>query len=168
MERNEIFGIFCERPSKKFEDCFEGEAENYYVSKKVFHHDEDEIIFDYRYVVEVCDEIEEGKFYVILYMVIAPDSLHEENKKSIRELIGIEDEDDFSYDDIISCGGCDVQLGCEIVESEKEVHECLEAIANVYEFMDGLFGFYMDKYVNGIGTTGWDVIKHAVLNHDLF
>ena len=49
MEKKEIFGIqFNGSLPKKFEDCFEEEREDCYISKKVFHYNDDEITFNYR------------------------------------------------------------------------------------------------------------------------
>jgi hypothetical protein len=46
------------------------------------------------------------------------------------------------------------------------VVKALAAIANVFESINDLRGFYFDKYVNRIGTTGWDMINAFINGSD--
>ena len=60
MEKISIFGITTDKRFDSYEDYFEDsdwsdDGEMYYISKETFHHDEDELSFDYKYVIEFAE-----------------------------------------------------------------------------------------------------------------
>lgn len=176
--KHEIFGISTNDDTNAFEDVFEevydNDCEAYYQSKKTYQHREEGLNFDYKYVVEV-DDIDEltgedtGEYGITLLMVPTFKTLCEKKQKSIAE--DCEDREP----DICDCVlyGTSIVLGSENVKHDnKPMDECevlqnkLRGIANVVECIDGLRGFYLDKYVNMIGTTGWDLLHDYINGKD--
>lgn len=177
MNKIEIFGWQTDQRfdnwSEKFEQLYDNDDETLYVSKEKFHHDEDDgFKFDYKYVVRFvdyrqytdCDQIG----YELL-MVVMPKSLH---KSQIEELVKQFGEDfdpkQIGLHDVIDCLCASVAFGRGEIDNWDEVDNELLKIAHVFEVMDRFRGFSLDKYVNLIGTTGWDVLAHATKGEDLF
>ena len=48
---------------------------------------------------------------------------------------------------------------------DKSVVDC---IANVVDFIDNMRGFYLDRYQNRLGSTGWDYLYDFVKDVDCF
>jgi hypothetical protein len=70
--------------------------------------------------------------------------------------------------DIVSYG-IRVTLGAETIKQNgkywdecEPLQESLNAIANVYDTVNSLLGFYLDKYVNRIGNDGWDLLQDFI------
>lgn len=171
---NEIFGVSFTHPSvNNFEDKFEYEQNDFeqkiLVSKEIFTHKEDDLEFKYRYVIECTQRYWENKddYLVQLHFVICPESLNEKYKAGVMECAGLENPNDILVSDLLMYGGADISFGEEIAE-EDELEAVFLATANVFESMDSIRGFYIDRYWNQIGSTGWDTINHAVKGDDLF
>lgn len=145
---------------------------SYYVSKKTYNHNEEGLNFRYKYVIRVedleemvADDSFRGKIGVTLFFV--PIDLCESVKASIMQTTGIQDASDILPSDIIM-EGLVADFGSEIIENCRslkgsKVKECLNSIATLLNTFDNLRGFYLDKTINMIGTTGWDMIRNAVL-----
>ena len=171
MERFEIFGISTD---KRFSDFTEHFVESdwsddetmYYESTKTFEHIDDDFSFKYKFIVEIAERYWENKedFAVALQMVVLPESC--KNLESVAESAGIE-TDEVTWWDLLTNGGYNVKFG-ETVCEKNEIDETIVKISHVYDCMNGLFGFYLDKVWNRIGSTGWDIVSHAVLGTDLF
>ena len=165
-----------------FEEWYNDGGMLYLISKKEYEHDEsgeDEFNFKYKYVIRVMDleefSGEEGAPIAIeLLLVPSPDSLCEEERESVKDSMGNEDID--YYD--ISEYGISVRMGddyLEGIEGDKynlddieAVRERIEAITAIYESVNSLRGFHLDRPWNMIGTNGWDTIRNAVLGEELF
>jgi hypothetical protein len=141
------------------EDC-EG-----YITKDIYEHIEEGLEHKYYYAIQIidCDSAygEEG-FDVILHYVIHPHSVCERIVDRILEQFC----DDFSIEDIawfdLMHEGCTIQLGSKHVKDEVELEKALlEAMSSV-EAINGLRGFWLDRQLNMLGTTGWDIIKYAL------
>lgn len=173
--KHDIFGISTNYDTNAFENVFEevydNDYEAYYRSKKTYQHREEGLNFDYKYVVNV-DDIDEltgeetGEYGITLLMVPTFKSLCKKKQKSIAE------DCEGREPNICDCGlyGTSIVLGSENVKHDnKPMDECevlqkkLRGVANVVGCIDGLRGFYLDKYVNRIGTTGWDLL-HDYIN----
>lgn len=50
--------------------------------------------------------------------------------------------------------------------ANNTVIEKLDCIATILPCINARFGYYMDKYNNYIGTTGWDLLKDDILGKD--
>lgn len=173
MEKISIFGITTDKSFDSYEDYFEdsnwsGDNEMYYISKETFHHDEDELSFDYKYIIEFAERYWENKedYAVTLHMVILPQSCCKKHLEKVAQFSGIE-VDEVTWYDLLMHGGFDVVFGRTTCENE-DIDKTILEIAHVLKTMDGLFGFYMDKSWNRIGSNGWDNASYAVLGTDLF
>lgn len=161
----------------KFIERYNDGGEAYYVSKQTFNHVEDGLSFRYKYVIEVMDLREfcdEDKVTVNLLIVPTLQSLSEKNRKSVLEGFG---DDVPTYDitpDIVMTG-CSIPLGGEAFEvgeddyweDHGEIRECLNGIANIFETINSMRGFWLDRIQNGIGNTGWDFL-HDYINDKPF
>ena len=185
--KHNIFGIQTNSDNNKFEDKFECLYEDegaFYESKETFHHEEEGLVFDYKFCVEIIDleystgeDEDKNKFGIELAIVPMFNSLCEKQKKSVLDCMCVSEDEVSTYD--IYYEGCSVMMGYEEVvvgddafesgegfEGCKEIKERLDAIANVFESINGLRGFYLDKCVNRIGTTGWMLIDAFINGSD--
>ena len=177
MNKIEIFGWQTDQRfdnwSEKFEQLYDNDDETLYVSKEQFHHDEDDDFkFDYKYVVRFVDYSQYTDYDKIGYellMVVMPNSLHKSQIEELAKQFG-EDFDPKQIDlrDVIDCLTASVAFGRGEIDNWDEVDNELLKIAHVFDVMDRFRGFSLDKYVNRIGTTGWDVLAHATKGEDLF
>ena len=171
MGQINIFGFsgnMTENDWQKHFVCGRDESESHYFeSLKTFHHDDD-ISFDYKFVVEFDRMywIDSEDFAFDLSVAIMPASLSENNLESIMGTCGIEKEDVNIYD-VCDQGFLNISFGNGTCSKDK-LFDTLLQISNVYESMNSFRAFYFDKPVNRIGTTGWDVIEHAVKGTDIF
>lgn len=171
MEKFNIFGISGNLTEKDWEKhfvCSRDESKSHYFkSLKTFHHDDD-ISFDYKFVVRFDEMywINSKDFAFDFSLVFLPDSLSENNLESIMRTCGIEKEDVNVYD-IYDQGFLSISFGSGTCAKGK-LFDTMVQISNVYEIFNTFFGYYVDKPINRIGTTGWDIIKHAVKGTDIF
>lgn len=168
--------------SEHFEEIFCDESATF-LSKKEFLHEEDGLTFKYKYSVKVIDlydyigESEDEPIVISLELLVSPDSLNKEQSDSIKSLYGFEDEQDYelTYYDVQDSGN-GILMATEEIETDRELDfleevertDRLNAIASVYEIIDSMRGFYLDKAWNRIGTNGWDLVHTLVFNEDLF
>lgn len=144
------------------------------VSKNVYTYDEAGLTYDYVYVIELQQVPEPaGHFMANVYMVPCFDSLCYQGKNSVWAETGFERDYCYPHEyyylidtsvpfkvDIVSFD--DEHLGQRSLLNIDGVIELLDKYAADVRFMDRLYGFYMDKFVNRIGTTGWDVMEYAI------
>ena len=45
---------------------------------------------------------------------------------------------------------------------EKGIEEFMYKVGNIIPFLDNTRGFCLDRYVNRIGSTGWDIIFNCI------
>lgn len=184
MERefaNEIFGIQFNAKQGMLDEKFKWYSENdeylQYISKEEFTHDDTDIDdnglkFNYRYVIDGGTYFDDGKvhrFYNLL-LVVCPKSLCKEKLESVLDCCGINvDEanccDVADYGLSVPMGGVEFEYDEENDEGWND--EVLNNIANVFETIDRLRGFYLDKPMNRLGNTGWDLLYEAVQGRDL-
>lgn len=175
---NKIFGIKLVNPSapKKginkeiLKDISYGGETDYFVTKKVYEHREDELNFDYQYLVGVMDMAAIGgdeEINVCLSIVPTKESVCKKEMDKMLECFGIPFEQVEPYD--FGDYGNYVQIAGESFtyeEWENEKEDILDLIASVIPTIDAFFGFYMDRCINRIGTTGWDMIESWVSGTD--
>lgn len=174
MAKIDIFGIETEQRifdwREKFSLVYENDDAVLYESIETFHHDEDDgFVFDYKFCVLVADysEVtEDGGVGYQLLMAVMPDSLHESFRKKVYDSIGC-GEVPLEIRDMVD-GGAAVSFGDGMCYSWNEVDSVVTKIANVFECMNRLRGFWLDRYWNRIGSTGWDTLDHVVNGKDLF
>ena len=168
-----------------FELVYSDECKVLMISRKEYEHVEDGLTFKYRYIIRALDLTEatgEDGEPIVVELLLTPthDSLCEEERKSISESMmwsshGLSDE--WKTIDIAEYGSA-VTMECEAIELVNEdeyslmelaeMVDVVERITMVYEAIDSLRGFFLDRPWNLIGTNGWDTLKSAVNNEELF
>ena len=173
---NEIFNIKFSAPQKlsdHFNEVLVDDDYGYWVSKKTFHHEEEDLTFDFKYVIEysVAWDKKPLGFY---QLVIIPNKecWHKSILDDVLACSGIE-YGDVNVMDACMHGGPVAPLGCvfskEVSDDAYEPdEEVLDAIASVYEQIESMRGFYFDRPWNGIGTTGWDSLRHILHGTKIF
>jgi hypothetical protein len=169
---NEIFGITFVSPVKdgicneNFNNLSNGGDTDYYVSKEVYEHREnDDLNFDYRYLIAVMDMGQiTGEEEVCVSLAIVPEKniLHQKTLDGMLVCLGVNDISEIGPTDIAEYG-LEVMFGeqtftyQEFQENEKRILDLATMVAE--DCCEMLFGFYMDKHLNRIGTTGWDMAE---------
>jgi len=114
--------------------------------------------FDWQFALEsvqIPDDDDDDQFMVALSVIKTFDCLPTEKQKSVQESVGIENTPDAS--DIHSYGLNAPVEHCLCTEAEVAGH--LERMrSEVAPRVKVLFGFYLDRPVNRIGTTGWECL----------
>lgn len=174
MEKVNVMGITSPKNIKNWKEKFECvlDEDEYalFVSKDEFTNNEDPDIkdFNYRYAIDCFTTFKNGKctWHYALKLVVCPKSLDKNFLSSVAECSGVS-ENEVEIQDIIGHGGGDVTFGCESSEDDKIDYDIITDIANVFEAINSLKAFYLDKNWN-YKLNGWDVIKHCVNGEDMF
>jgi hypothetical protein len=172
--------------NKHFEEYYDGDDRAVYFSKKTFRHEEEGYLdFSYKYAIVVTDvgayTGDDAPIVVELMLVPSFNDLTEEKKEGLRESGGYDEEgfsEDWLWMDVLdysyavkmgekSIGNPTEDIRDEWINSEP-IQAILESVVAVYESVDRLRGFYLDRPWNMIGTTGWDTLKNAINNEPLF
>lgn len=159
------------------------------VSKKVYKHGEDNGVFNnmkYRYVIivfgpdngmtttnEKTGEVVDAECYAA-YIVPDVNCIHESKVESLKKCYGL---DHLTIDEARKClspadfaqEGYGVSLGEKIVEAQEQWNDnILNGFATAIETIDSLRGFYLDRYVNRLGMTGWNFLEMALSEKEIF
>lgn len=62
--------------------------------------------------------------------------------------------------------GLGITLRCETVENPEDVEDKINSAIAVRYAITGLIGFELDRYVNRIGNTGWDMLNEYCCDVD--
>jgi hypothetical protein len=160
-------GVTTPNLDTKFDDVFEWCYDDVWATKKVYDQDDPDLPFKYKYVYREY-EVEDGLLSE-LALVMMPESLGEKVRADMAASAGIGEKDLNETDVALDGRGC-VQIASKLIEDEdgidnpgedERVKEMRETVANCLCAFDGLRGFYLDKYQNRLGTTGWDMIREA-------
>lgn len=172
--------------NKHFEEYYDGDDRVVYFSKKTFRHEEEGLTFSYKYAIVVTDVgayIGEDDAPIVVELMLVPsfNDLTKENKEGLRESGGYGDDeiseewlwmDVLDYSFAVKIGGESVKNPTEDIRdgwtNSEPIQAILENIVAVYESMNSLRGFYLDRAWNMIGTTGWDTLNNAINNEPLF
>ena len=123
--------------------------------------------FDYWLVVHVQDvtDYHDMPFnYIGTVMVVAPSQVSASTRDHYLSSLGLEDDPDSMKPADLAmllaetgCGACVMQITgrnrARITRAAKQECQAIEM----------LFGFYLDRPVNRIGTTGWDMLQGNLL-----
>lgn len=176
---------------EKFDELYNDDGQAVFVSKNVFHH-EDEMSFDYRYIINAIDMYSatgwaEGSNYISIRLYIMPEVSYWSDKalKDAAKLNGWENEsidalkEMLNAQDAISCGyiilcGDDAvyfdekeyEDGFYDVLDNPEVIEKMNVIASAMEMIDACRGYAIDAAWNLLGTTGWDTLEEVLKGKD--
>lgn len=171
---------------KHFEEVYNNEDRVFYLGTKEFLHEEEDFTFRYRYGIKVTDiayATGEAGEPIVVELILLPsfDDLCDKAKESIKDCMGWDEGDEpseeWKYFDIaeysysILMGHTEIHLSEDDIydwTDSKPIRDIFEAITAVYEVIDRLRGFYLDRAWNRIGTTGWDMLNHALKNEELF
>lgn len=180
MEKYNAFGIgtnvLYHRLNEKFDVVVSDPSSQIFLqSKKVFRHEEDGLKFDYRYCIEVINLAdwtgEDGKVLVNLKLVPEFGSLCVQRQADVFSSSGLENSNEVgSYD--VDGYGLSVPIGSETLEittsldRSRKVKRLLDIAASVFESIDSLRGFYLDRPVNMIGVNGWDLLYDFINGED--
>lgn len=154
------YGSVTTAITRKFSEVFEESNcdENLALSKEVFTH-KDEMSFKYRYAFREY-EMEDGNYATELLLCIEPASMCKAKREEIAAMCGI-DEKDVRIEDAIDCVMCGaIPFVSETVAADK-LEEAKDTVATALPMYDMMRGFSLDRCVNRIGTTGWDLVKEA-------
>ena len=158
-------GMSVEKQYNKFADVFEETYdEDRFITKKVYKHSEPGLSFRYRYVFEYCWDDDEKTVHTELLLVVEPTSFSKAKRRELLSDCGFEDVDDASQLNVIDVVTTGLN-GVVPMERESVLVDDLESVkdtvASIVDAVDSLRGFYIDRNINMIGMTGWDVIKSA-------
>ena len=167
---NSVFGIsFPDSSLIDIESQFNLEREmdeyddvTFYLSKNVYNYDYDpHIKFDYRYGIEAYKYEDEDDhsihtFYT-LYMIPTFSSLSDNRQNNVIESSGVDEPNTMDVFDY----GISLVFAREdtIGEYDKSI---MDKIASVVDSIDRLFGFYLDKPQDRIGTDGWMMLDDYI------
>lgn len=160
-------GVTTPNLNTKFDDVFEWCYDDAWATKKVYDQDDPDLPFKYKYVYREY-EVDDGLLSE-LALVMVPESLGKKVRADMADCFGIEEKDLNETDVALDGRGC-VQFASKLIEDEdgidnpdedERVKEMRETVANCLCAFDGLRGFYLDKHLNRLGTTGWDMIREA-------
>ena len=169
-----------------FEKYYNKTYQVVYFSKKTFRHEEEDLTFNYKYAIVVTDVqfySGDGDAPIVVELMLVPSfyDLTEENKESIRDYNGYGDDEiseeqmwmdvlDYSY--AVKMGEKSIDNPTDDIRdgwiNSEPIKAILESVVAVYEAVDRMRGFYLDRAWNMIGTTGWDTLNDAINNEPLF
>lgn len=177
----ELFGISFSEKENILNDVFYKEEfgdDTLYITKKTYHHEEDGLVFDYKYILSAIptEIFTNGSLCYNLEVVPMPNSLHQKHLEDVLDMDGytIDDVDltdtnqvNFLLNSIYQYG-LSVNVGNEVVKGEHDMDAIANKCANIIPTIQILFGFYMDRKWNMIGNDGWDIIQDAINNKPMF
>lgn len=174
METIKVFDITTKKTIQSWKekfDCVYDEDDNaLFVSKEEFVSDQDPDIkdFTYRYAIDCNTLVNNHKctWYYMLKLVVCQKSITNKLLTDVAEFSGIY-ESEVDIQDIIAHGGADINFGTATTEGEEIDYNVVTNIANVFETMNSLRGFYLDRDW-AYNINGWDVIKYCVMGKDMF
>jgi len=174
-----------------FNEVCNDEGGVFLISKKEFKHEEEDLVFAYKYGISIIDmrnDTSKGNkgVYIALELIPSYNDLHETIKKQVLEDYSYcgdyadEIDNDSKYYDLLS-EGFSVRMGFETVLTNANIdinpYELMEldkvvyvvkSITQIYSVVDRLRGFNLDKAWNMIGTNGWDTLQNAINGTKLF
>lgn len=169
MNKKSFGGVTPQEIDNDMLNDMEEVYEGLWLTKKEYEHNEtddpEEVSFKYKYAVRFTESPEDNCTYIELSMVFSPDSLHPKQREAVCDSMEYCD-----YADVVEYG-VSVQFGSAMADEafdEIDIEDWVTLCANVIPCMNRLRGFTLDRAWNMIGTTGWDMINHAILNEPLF
>ena len=132
-----------------------------WISKKEFHHKEVGLSFKYKYVLQVCYGDDGEQFYE-LCLVMQPSSFCKEKREELLKDSGCSSVNELTVEDVQSTlmAGV-VPMGRATLKPDEDNTTLLDSVAATLDCIDHFRGFTLDRPVNMIGVTGWDLIKEA-------
>lgn len=140
-----------------------------FVSKEEFSHQETDLEFDYKYVIEVIDLEEytgEEGATITLELVVSPKNIHEDTIEDVKDTFCLEEGVHTLGHTELQQYGLGVVMAFEEYESFniEQVSSKLDVLGTLLPVIDSLRGFKLDNAVNRVGETGWDSLRQAISN----
>jgi hypothetical protein len=175
-----------------FKEIYNDDGRIYLETAYTYQHVEDGLIFEYKYVLAINDYAQwmdsidpEFPYFAELYLIPTPESLDKQVLEELAGSNGVEPDEVLIYDLVIE--GDSVMLGAteglyqimdrntgnmtdnEVCEgfTEEDIPTIINLVSNVISAIDMVRGFYLDRVINGVGWTGWDVIQELVSGKEL-
>lgn len=175
---------------EQFTEEYNDDGQLTLLSKEMFHHEETDLVFDYRYVITALDMYaavgESDAICIQLYLVPEPKDWCEaslrkaatsygwenETRESILEQMRPQDAIENGYAvlvgrDTVTYDPAVYDEGFYNVLDNKEAAGKINAAASIVTFYDATRGFILDKFQNRIGSTGWDVLEDCLHGKDM-
>ena len=170
--------------TEKFDVVYDDDGQLILESKQTFAHTDDSELpdFEYKYVVRCLDlprfGAEDNSISIELLMVVLPKYwCPDKIQRIVNGYGGIDSIDDICIDMLLDYGvqfaneyvgySEDNEDGYYHITDNNEVVDTLNVCASVFEAMNGMRGFILDRTWNMIGTTGWDVLRDVLLGEDM-
>lgn len=127
--------------------------------------------FHYYYVMEVNpnEDYEYGDkrpHYYVTLSVVAPEAVPTNEMQRAYDCLGmyLEDLEKLKADPIFAVEALHDYGTYAVVwqESGNNLSKLMAEARREAQLCEMMFGFYMDRYVNRIGTTGWDAVRGDV------
>ncbi len=124
--------------------------------------------FHYYYVMEICpnEDYERGGkrlHYYVTLGVVAPEVVPPDEMQRAYDSLGMypEDLDRLKADPLFTVEALHGYGTYAVIwqESGNNLSRLMAEARKEARSCEMLFGFYMDRYVNRIGTTGWDAVS---------
>jgi len=144
---------------EKFDTFFDDEDNAFFISKAEYEHDEEGFKFKYRYCIEV-NWVDENEYLYSLMLVPTCESVNKEKQESVLSSGGCDE----IYD--VCSYGCNVSMCSACEKSETWDEGIVTKMMSIVEVINSLRGFYLDRYVNRIGNTGWDMLDDFINGND--
>lgn len=175
-----------------FEVTYNDDGSLYLTSKESYEYNEDGTYYRYRYCIHAMDlymlsepDATGSEIYIKIFSFIEPEYWCDETMMEAARMNGWEEYSREELNGIMNAqdavsNGLDVLVETDTIpysfeEFEDGVYdilECKDAVeainvaASSIEFYDATSGFIMDRAMNGVGTTGWDVMNQALTGKD--
>lgn len=167
MEKFDVFGI---TPSviKDVEELFDvmrDDNEQYLaISKETFEHNEpeDNLLFKYKYVIEA--DYCEGDWFYSLELVVLSEYLCQSKKESVASCCCI-DVEEINVEDVKDYGAT-ILMGSDKTEGEDIDYNMINCIASVFECVNSMRGFHLDKH-QGF-TNGCGLLNNFIHGKDIY
>ncbi len=161
------FGICKEIETDVWESVLDLEGvcsdEMVFSSKETYTYDNEEgLSFDYKFYVDCAHNYSTDKWVYIFGIYVAPNSLDRSVANAILNHTGCERAEQLNVLDVICFGGCDVPIAHETTD-ENFNYSVIDTAAEMIPMVNAMFDFLMKKPCS-IGTSGFDVLEHAVNN----
>ena len=176
LDGKELFGIvlkennFMQKESYKdyFEELWYDDENLILKFKEKFSYDffENDKPIDYHFYLNFMGNEEVG--YLVALSCISTNKLVETAKDYNVPIRELNDYDILTNHWIPIL--CQQDIDFEIIEDftwyTNGIIDILETAIAVIPYINRMIGFYMDKTINGIGTTNWDLLKELLFDED--
>jgi len=131
-----------------------------WVSKKLNNGDFDYyLILKLLYMREITGD-DDVDVYGVNIDVVAPSEVYEKERMAALESMCYTPQNDEEMADLLSEYGISATMH---QETGNNKHTLLRRARKQLPLITGFFGFYMDRRLNALGSTGWDFIKGDLL-----